>query len=355
MTATLSAATTLKNRQDIVNVFHGDPDKTISASKRSAEHVVQGDCSVLLQLNSRTATQDARNRIVRSHVYEQATGVNRWWQTDAFKYINAVNVFDDAAMWVAMPIQNNPSEELALSTPSPAVARALRKRKRGRRQQHVPVLNLVETLFQFEEKQLDSGDPVNPNIIDLVSAARINSPATVLPQANFSTVESRWKRWALLNGTSMSGDRVDPAHVVAVPPTAWVNISLVRDCLRVNDNLINGIETATKRRRLAAPAGQKDVVETVYNHQCAGHMFVLNTKPTLSWIPGLANFVMRVGHLCQSSRMRSRLHASLLEVLRRFPFSEGARKPTGVRLLATREPPVSRYESGVAGLIGRSC
>lgn len=290
-----------------------------------------GDCQLLIPIDTRTSTTTASDRIVLSFLREQALGVQRHVEPslDGHSYIHAVQVFDDANMWAALPVKDRPANTLAESAASVESAKKIRRRERGARMMHSPVLNSIETLVVHEVPFVpDPGaaDPAPPPPRSQTRACRISSPCQVLPKANYATIDTRRNRWAVMNGSGRAGESVDPSSVVALPACAWKNISCVRDCLNTNANIIWCLEERSRARRVALPPNLKDGVDTIYNHNCGGHSLVLCCKPTISWIAGLSKFVVQFGHMCQSSRQ----HESMQSTLRR-EFDKGFRfRPTAV-------------------------
>eukprot|EP00959_Pyramimonas_sp_CCMP1952_P098712 2063669-Pyramimonas_sp.AAC.1 len=164
---------------------------------------------------------------------------------------------------------------------------------------HTPVLNVCESVF----KLCDVGALPSHGC----SATSITSPAQPLPQANYSTVMDRWRRWTVGNDSIRPGCSVDPdgtltaAGVMDSPK--WKNISAVRDCLQLNSNIVAKCEDAFRARRAELQDDDRaDGVPTIFSLNCCGHMCVLGLKPILSFYPGLNAHVVRCGHVCQSSR-----------------------------------------------------
>eukprot|EP00959_Pyramimonas_sp_CCMP1952_P094947 1985636-Pyramimonas_sp.AAC.1 len=105
---------------------------------------------------------------------------------DALLFVNA---FDDASMWLSKPGQGS-MQPLAGSAPDASRA-VLKKRALKGIMRHVPVLNSCETLFK-----LWPAAPGSSSSPPFVAATGVCSPARALPEANWSTVLDRWRRWS---------------------------------------------------------------------------------------------------------------------------------------------------------------
>ena len=83
---------------------------------------------------------------------------------------------------------------------------------------------------------------------------------------------------------------------------------MVKDCLTLNDCIVALHERElAARRRHAVDERDLESIPTLLPVNCAGHSGVLSGKPVFSDTPGLSSFVVRIGHLVQSSRPWGRL------------------------------------------------
>ena len=72
----------------------------------------------------------------------------------------------------------------------------------------------------------------------------------------------------------------------------------------LNNNMVCKIENQTRDRRLAIAANRvvAAAAPMTFHMNCAAHSTVLCMKPIVQRIhPGLSGYVVRLGHLCQSS------------------------------------------------------
>eukprot|EP00959_Pyramimonas_sp_CCMP1952_P235910 4930302-Pyramimonas_sp.AAC.1 len=83
----------------------------------------------------------------------------------------------------------------------------------------------------------------------------------------------------------------------------WNNLTMVRDAVVVNCNLVSKCESGFDQQRkyfirLGEPA-LADGAPAVFSLNCSAHSRVLSLKQILKHFPGLSSFVVRCGHLCQ--------------------------------------------------------
>ena len=84
------------------------------------------------------------------------------------------------------------------------------------------------------------------------------------------------------------------------------------------------------RCKAKAVGGDRDRGPTVYSQECGGHSTVLCLRPILGKYLGLSTFVVRNGHLCQSSRPAG-IYTDALdrEIEDTFKFKRVVNKPDG--------------------------
>ena len=179
-----------------------------------------------------------------------------------------------------------------------------------------PVLNIVERIVKMDAPQAAGlGVDHAATMIKRVAALLPHSVATVLPRANWSTVYDRWVAWTVGNAQN-PGYRVDPSGAIKAALDvceAWQNVTLTKDCLYLNVNLVAKLErlVGSMREQLAGSAA--DSVPTIVSNNCMAHTSVLGLKPIFRRIPGLTSFLVRVGHLCRSSRAAVLYEVALLK------------------------------------------
>ena len=321
----------------VQNVFSSSADAVIHQSRRSQRLVIGNGGAIACPVDGRTTLHSDRDRVLVSHVHRQASGLAAFVapslpdDADAGGlYLDFTNVHDDASMWIATPpeaAENRTLIALAKAMPSSSDGAKLMKRQQSKgRMKHAPVLNVCETIIKTETS---SGHTQ-------IAGASVASPPTVMPEANASTLYNRWRRWTCGTG-GLPGQRVDPDGALsgALSTSAarsWKGITVVKDCLQVNDNIMWEVEARVREATVAAlTAGQApDYVPTVTHRNCAGHSTVLCTKPLAALFPGLSGHIVREGHLCQSSRSSRRYDAALEKVVRtKFRFRKVLVYPDG--------------------------
>lgn len=296
------------DRHALVARCFGGTGVTPSMAAKTTRHVSTLDGSQLpITVQAQDSSAGDRDLLLVSHVEAQANGIRKFL-LDA-DFVQARNISDDASMWIANP---NPADKFVdgMGAEDDGVAKRLDKRRKNGRLVMAPVLNHLETLFKLKVLPI-----VEPCTIS-VRALEVHSPAQPMPAANYSTVMSRLLRWSVIshNGPGFS---VDPQHVISVGPPGgtWTNLSIMKDCLMVNSNIVCRIERGLAAMRAAAP-DDADQVSTVWSSNCTGHMCVLCLKPILQFTPGLSSHVVRIGHLCQSSRSADKYRKGLQTVFR---------------------------------------
>ena len=172
---------------------------------------------------------------------------------------------------------------------------------------HAPVLNVVETIFVMRGRGQDAR----------VQAASPRSPAQVLPIANYSTVLARWRGWSVGIGSDGVGSKIDPLGAIKPSPAkSWGCIAMVKDALMVNNNMVCQIERQVKARVEDREVADISAVPCVFHMSCAGHSTVLCMKPVVHRIhKGISAFIVRLGHLSQSSRLFGRITDAMTEIV----------------------------------------
>ena len=290
-------------QSQVESVFHAQLG---NARRQTFSFVpVQGGPVMSIPIDTRSAYAADRLRVIASHLEAQAKGIRDFLGDCCSRGTNFVlytNTFDDASMWVSSPpVSGIGGCERAViqaaAHADPAVAGKLAKRAKKGRMQHCPVLNMCETVFTLK------GEPRNS-----VQALSPHSPAIVMPCANYSTVLHHWSSWTVCNGFGTSGSKLDSGGIIqAASPSSWACMAMVKDGLMVNGNIVCHVEKRLKIRREEAlgrgEAAAADSVPSIYSTNCAAHSIVLCTKPVIhSLCKPLSSFVVRMGHLCQSSR-----------------------------------------------------
>ena len=188
---------------------------------------------------------------------------------------------------------------------------------------HAPVLNLIESVATLQWH-----DTTAPAPAASYSAAVLCSPPQPMPEANWSTVCERWTRWSVANGECRAGFGVDPGMALNAffDTDAWKNISITKDCLQLNNNLVSKVESRCSAMRSALEnVGQSsEGVCTVFQTNCAAHSCVLALKPMAALFPGLSSCIVRVGHLHQSHRAAQKYPRPYRTKSRRASISESA-------------------------------
>lgn len=314
--------TSRQNDQDICELFHNSSQ----IHSLHAETIDVGGGVVPVAWDSGQAQKHAFDRIAVGHVLAQARGLKQFLNVkeESVGFVTSSCVFDDANIWISLPPGSTAAEELASSAPSARAASAHLKRKVKGRMRFIPVLSVVEKLHKLE---IDS----DSHSLSLAVGASVFSPVQVLPKANYKTVEDRLHRWTILNGTGRTGCCVDLYGEIDLQSLgAWTNISVVKDCLAVNGNIIHTMEqSALAVWEAASTDRQRRMVTTIYHVNCCAHMTVLACKPLMKFQEGLSTNTVRMGHLCQSSRVSSRLSAALDFESKRFVYRRVAEPPMG--------------------------
>ena len=174
---------------------------------------------------------------------------------------------------------------------------------------HAPVVNIVEAIFLMRGRGQGAR----------VQAATPHSPAQVLPAANYSTVLDRRRAWTVGNGSGKAGSNIDPLGVINPSPArSWGCIAMVKDALMMNNNMVCQIERQVAARADAADRTGADAatVPGVFHMNCACHSTVLCMKPIVHRIhKGITAFIVRLGHLSQSSRVFGRIMDAMARIV----------------------------------------
>ena len=299
-----------------------------------SDFVDDSGCVMNLVTDVSKDVDKTEDRALVSHVAAQALHIA--FLTDRAAnhgFLLFANVYDDASMWIRRPpgdVGPSPEEEIARCITDTALQKELRKRKKHGRQMHCPVLNMVESIFVLS----GCGGAAEQIHIEAVCP---HSPCQVLPEANYSTVLDRWRRWTVGSGSPSAGSKVDPHRVIALDVAgSWSSIVMVKDGLMLNNNMVRKVEDALRDRRLAAGLRSAEAAESVpslLHYNCIAHNTVLCMKPLVRLVhTGLSSFVVRLGHLCESSRQFGRVLGALDQLLsddRCFKFRRVLRMPAG--------------------------
>lgn len=296
---------------DIVNTFH---DREPKSKKQRFEVALIGDTTLAMPLDERRHDSMLRDRLVYSHIKAQSDVIAKFvappavpgGQPQPKQFLNFINIFDDASMWVARPPGQHPASLDALigAMDNRLAAAKLKKRKSGGRMTHAPVLNLSEHIF----KAVFHVGAAMPETRGL----QVHSPAQVLPKANFSTVMARWRQWSVMNGMEAPGRHVDVDGAIRLAlnqlPRSWANLWMVSDCLQLNGNIVCEVQAYAQHLRDSVAA---DRALSIFHAHCLRHSSVLAMKPQIQQLPGLSSHIVRFGHICQSARVAEKLAKSL--------------------------------------------
>eukprot|EP00959_Pyramimonas_sp_CCMP1952_P350704 7347735-Pyramimonas_sp.AAC.1 len=171
------------------------------ASKRSTQFVPTSTGDVVsVTIGRRSTNKRDVARLLVSHAAAQARGIREWLESgpctpDCLVF---ANTFDDASMWASKPSKQD-IDTLVDTAPRDAARSKLKRGAPKGIMRHCPVLNLCETIAKCWTW---GAGPA-------VSAARVCSPAQVMPAANYSTVLDRWRRWSICNDSGRPGSSVD--------------------------------------------------------------------------------------------------------------------------------------------------
>ena len=266
---------------------------------------IGGGCRFSLNVDRHASNERDVDRCLASHVLQQARGLSQMLSSRANALVAVFrNVFDDAAMWIQKPGLDSQLPAWERGGGPKAKERQKKLGKRGRNI-HAPVLNLQEEIVCVP---LASASQARRWV-----AAEVFSSATPMPQANFGTVYSRWRRWSILNGHA-PGRSVDPEGCLkpVVEQLGWKVLVLVKDSLYLN-SLIEGSLSQSIFAQKAF---------TMLSINCTAHSAVLAMKPTMNRLQGLSSNMVRLGNLFQSGRWAERFQAALLEESKDAEFVE---------------------------------
>ena len=246
---------------------------------RKTEAIVDGASVVW---DGRAGSLMDRKRAIVSHVEGHARGLAEFLETSADESsgVFVPSVYDDATMWVRPHVGGDRA-----GGEGEDVGEKAGEKHKGRNV-HAPVINRSEVLVVMPK----AGSHAMPR------GANIYSPADAMPRANWATIWSRWRRWAVLNG-GMPGARVDREQRVrpALRKAKRRLLNFCKDALGLNRLLLGKLQAAA-----AACRGTQDEFH-VYHQGCVAHQTVLSMKPSIDRIPGVSSNLVRLGHLFQSS------------------------------------------------------
>ena len=311
-----------RSRATIQTTF-GTVDGTAQRAKSSLKHVdVDGVFVSLPGKTNQTVKRDAARCIV-SHIGAQATQTAAVLHRAAVArdgYILSHISFDDASMWVSGTGENKRKLDNAAAC---GAVRIAKKRRRYGQNTLTPVLTINESLIVACRNGPEGST---------THGFSLCSPGQPLAEANYMSVFKRLVDWSSFGSLmdAVNKTRIDPGGEVALelksqPANTWREISLVKDCLMLNNNIVCRVE-----RQIAAVEGTdaSTAQTTVVHFNCACHMTVLLLKPIMARIDGVSSFTVRVGHLFQASRPTERLLESLRHVfVSSWKYRKVARMP----------------------------
>ena len=185
----------------------------------------------------------------------------------------------------------------------------VKSRSRVGRNVHMSVLNICESLNIITPSHVSD---MVPNVV--ARCVDVISPSIALPATNSGTVRSRWKSWSMFTA-GFSLKRIDPDQVCQEALGAIGNKTLVcvKDAASTNKCLVAMEERALADQRSRGEGN----VAALLSIDCFAHACVLAMKPSFNMIDGATGFVVRVGHLCESSRVFGSMVDAATRVVRK--------------------------------------
>ena len=171
---------------------------------------------------------------------------------------------------------------------------------------HLPVLNVCETAFT---RSAPLGDA---NSLGQLAAAKIITPAQVLPHANAATIRDRWAQWSALTARGVGKCLMGSVEGIqeAVSSTPWKQIFFVRDNLVVNDCILCLEEESAASAARWMSAANRDTEQTcILSMSCLAHSAVLGMKPIMESLDRLPSMLVKLSHVLESGRMHQVQHS----------------------------------------------
>ena len=150
------------------------------------------------------------------------------------------------------------------------------------------------------------------------SAIEVHSPATAMPQANWSTQLDRKRKWSLCTGgqvgRNLSGRVGDNRLQNALDEVRIVAKLCTNDAAKTNECVNSEDQKAFVLRRVRE-AGVAPRFCCHLDVHCQGHQTCLLTRPVYRHLGDYSTCIVRLGHILEGHRARVRLLDCADEVL----------------------------------------
>ena len=317
-------------QQMLRNAFGGGRGgRAAGAAGADLRDVVVDSSSIAIKIRQRRNICRDDKRCIVSHIEAQAEGLCNFISRSGIRFVNCVHILDDASMWVHESKQQEQEQQQDMPQNMGDDDDIVRKKLKHSldlqgQMRHLPVLNSIERIVKLQETSSGDGLPSNK-----ICGVTLFSPARPMPAANWSTVFDRLAWWSVNLG-HYPGSGIDPSsRLMHVVEPCWKNISIVKDNLQMNENLVCAIERGLAEQRRLGPHGPATET-TILNVHCVAHSIALALKPVTKSFPGLSSFIVRVGHLHNSGRASQKIMDALSAVVKkRFRFRVALVPPEG--------------------------
>ena len=188
----------------------GGTDRLDQMARQTVHRIKLDESEISILVDAHSTKAADIDRGVLSHVRSQVKGCKEWFEKTEGATITAfINLFDDADMWVRRPQgwQERTKRTLDGGLGVDGLGKLNVTAKRKRRNVHMPVMNLQETIVRI---------PSQNDNERMWFALDVNTPAVPMPKANYATVLRSWRKWSVLNGSGRAGVAVDPGNELAI-------------------------------------------------------------------------------------------------------------------------------------------
>ena len=217
-------------------------------------------------------------------------------------------VIDDATMWCRKPLgkKDKASTRTAIARRLARTRGAKLKGKVKGKNVAIPVQNITQHAF------------LQTQTSTAWSAIEIHSPATALPQSNWSTLLDRKRQWSLCTGGQVGRNlvrRVDDGRLQSkMGETKTIAKLCTNDAAKTNDCVVSEDQRALILRRVR-DAGAACRFCCHLDIHCQGHQTCLLSRPVYEGLGDYSTCIVRLGHILEGYKNKARLLDCADEVL----------------------------------------
>ena len=272
------------------------------------------DAATTFAVDKRRQQGRKRRRGLSCHVKAVRTSLLQFCQQGTT--LIDVDILDDATMWVR--------KRMGVADKKACDEKDRRNRRQGRKAKKATGRNVAVPVMNFTQ-HCYIRTPSKNNL----RGVQIHAPATPLPQANWSTILNRKRRWGVCVGTTAgrnvsqrSGAENSLQKVIDSMPN--INKLMTNDAAIVNDCICR----AEQSEMVAARSATR--YRCHVDIHCQAHQWCLTTRPVIEEESDLATIIVRLSHLMQGGlKMDKILEACDALVTDIFEYKEVIDYPEG--------------------------